>query len=888
LKICEIKVFKGRNVYSCTRVIKLVIDIDNHVDITTDNIQVFDQKIMQYLPGLKLHRYSYLIENADSAVKKHYKERYLAHVIACCIIEILNILGDDISFSKVMHIDGTVYAIIYEFIDSVSGIEAGKLAVKLLDALIYNKELDFTYELEDLIDKSIETDLGLSTKAIAKAAIDRGIPVTRIDDSNILQLGYGKYAKRIEAAITENTSCVAVDIACDKLLTKKLLDDVGIPVPNGGVCTNLYEAMSIVDYIGRPVVLKPQKGNQGKGVSTNLRDKGDIEKAFKYAKMFDDSVIVEEFIKGKDYRVLVIDNKVAAVAQRLPAYVVGNGENSIEELIYMENNKQNRGKCHEKPLTKIKIDDVTIDILKKQGYNLTSIPSKSAKILLKPGSNLSTGGIAIDCTDVIHPYNIELAIRAASVVGLDIAGIDITCRDISTPIRRETGAVIEVNAAPGLRMHLYPSIGKSRDVGKNIIDMLYPKGAPYSIPIISVTGTNGKTTTVRMISHILKVYGYKVGMTTTEGIYVDDSLIMEGDTTGPLSAQTLLTNKDIDIAVLETARGGLVRSGLGYDISDIGILTNISEDHIGLDGIYTLEDLLNVKSLVLKAIKDSGYAILNADDPMVIKAAPIIKSKIIYFSIHANNIFIHKHLAEGGTSVFIKDGLITIGVGEQLMQSIYISKVPATFGGKLIHNVENTLAAVSATYALKVPMDIIAKGVYSFYSDEIQNPGRFNIFNIYNFRVIIDYGHNIDGYLKVLDAVKKMGATRLVGIIGVPGDRGNEVIKEIGKISGGTFDRIIIKEDSDLRGRQRGEVAKLLKIGALSSNIDNEQIYIIYNEVDALKFAISSAIAGDLIVIFYEKLKPILNVIMKLEKLEGNLNYKTGESKSENVLTPVE
>ncbi len=886
MEIRDIKVYRGRNIYSHNRVIKLTVDLGVYADIPTINIPGFNQKLLQYLPGLKNHRCS--MERPDGFIQRLSEGTYLAHVIEHCAIEILNALGHDINFGQARDIDGTAYAIVYGFRDQISGVEAGKLAVRLVDALIVNRELDLNGELDVIASKSIESNLGPSTKAIAKAALDREIPVTQVGNSSILQLGYGKYSKRIEATITDNTSCVAVDIACDKLLTKELLGNVGIPVPEGGICTNLDEAMAIVQRLGKAVVLKPQRGNQGKGVSTDLRASRDIEKAFEYAKEFDDSVIVEEFIEGRDYRVLVIDNKVIAVAQRIPAHVVGNGQNSIEELIYIENSTPNRGKCHEKPLTKIEIDDVTIDILQKQGYDLKSIPKGNEKVLLKPGSNLSTGGIAIDCTDKIHPQNRELAIRAASTIGLDIAGIDITCKDISIPIAKGTGGVIEVNAAPGLRMHLYPSRGKSRDVGRDIVDMLYPKGVPHSIPIISVTGTNGKTTTVRMISHIFKVYGHSVGMTTTEGIYIDDKLLMGGDTTGPLSAQMLLSNRDIDIAVLETARGGIIRSGLGYDLTDVGILTNISKDHLGLDGIYTLEDLLHVKSLVVEAIKDSGYAILNADDPIVIRAVPNIRANIIYFSTHANNIFVHRHLAKGGTSVFVKDGTITIGVGEQVKQGVYIPQVPATFGGKLTHNVENTLAAVSAAYALKVPIATIRKAMYSFYSDEIQNPGRFNIFSIRDFRIIIDYGHNIAGYLTVLETVKKMGATRLIGIIGVPGDRDDGAIAEIGKISGEVFDRLIIKEDTDLRGRHKGEVAKLLKLGALSSGIANDQISIIYDEEDALKFAISRAMAGDLIVIFYEKLKPILNIIKNSENLSDKFNYKSTGFESDNILTPIE
>ncbi len=886
MEICEIKTYRGRNIYSHNKVIKMTIDLKDYIDIPTNKIDGFNKRLLEYLPGLMKHSCS--IGEPGGFVQRLNEGTYLAHVIEHCTIEILNCLGYDISFGRARHIGGAVYMVIYGFIDEVSGIEAGKLAVYLVKAIIDNKNIDMARALATIEKNSRERSLGPSTRAIVEAALNRGIPVIQIGSGSILQLGYGKYSKRIEATITDNTSCVAVDIACDKFLTKELLYDVGIPVPKGGICTNLDAALDIIEDIGTPVVIKPQSGNQGKGVSTCLRDSNDIKMAFEYAKQFDDNIIVEEFIDGKDYRVLVVNNKVVAVAQRLPAHVIGNGKNTIGELISLINSEPSRGEYHEKPLTKIKIDDITIDMLKKQGYTIDSIPKENVKVLLKPGSNLSTGGIAIDCTDKIHPANIDLAIRATSTIGLDIAGIDITCKDISIPITKDTGGIIEVNAAPGLRMHLYPSKGRARDVGSAIVDMLYPKGTPHSIPIISVTGTNGKTTTARIIGHIFKVYGYRVGMTTTEGIYIDDNLVMQGDTTGPISAQTVLSNKNIDVAVLETARGGIIRSGLGYDLSDVGIITNISNDHLGLDGICTLDDLLHVKSLVVEAVKDSGYAILNADDPIVTKAVPNIKSKIIYFSTHENNIIIRKHIADGGIGVYVKDDMITISAGNHFIQGIYIYQIPATFGGKLVYNIENTLAAVSTAYALGVPMDIIEKAVYSFYSDHIQNPGRFNIFNIRDFRIVIDYGHNIAGYLNVSKAIEKMGASRTIGIIGVPGDRADTVIEEIGKIAGQTFHNLIIKEDMDLRGKKRGEVAKLLEKGALLSGISREKIKIINNEVEALKYAIANAKAGDLIVIFYEKLGPILQVIKNAEATilnEFTFTHKTKLS-SDDVFTP--
>ena len=835
------------------------MDLGNYSDVATDKIEGFNDIILKCLPGLSEHRCS--IGRPGGFVQRLKEGTYLAHVIEHCAIEILNLLDQDISFGRARNIDQSEYMIIYGYRDETIGIESGKLAVKLVHTIINGGTLDLTSELKHITHKACLNSLGPSTLSIFRAAMLRGIPVRRIGDRSILQLGYGKYSKRVEATITDDTSCVAVDIACDKMLTKDILYDAGIPVPRGRVCKDINYAVAIAKDIGLPVVVKPQMGNQGKGVSTDINNENELEEAFKLAKKFDNNIIIERFIRGKDYRILVVGNKVIAVSQRLPAYVMGNGKHTVGELIDIVNSDPLRGEHHEKPLTKIKIDPITEKMLAKQGLFLNSIPKLGKRIILKPGSNLSTGGIAIDSTDIIHPINEEIAIRAVSAIGLDIAGVDITCEDIARPITPDTGGVIEINAAPGLRMHLYPSEGRPRDVGGAIVDMLYPKDKPHSIPIISVTGTNGKTTTVRMISHILRIHGYKVGMTTTDGIYIYDRLIVRGDTTGPISAQTLLSERDIDVAVLETARGGIIRSGLGYDLSDVGVLTNISKDHLGQDNIHTLDDMLHVKSLVVEAVKDEGFVVINADDKMVLKSMDKIRSNIILFSAQPNNNEIERHIKYGGMAIFIKDQLINIANKGKLLKHIHASQIPATFGGKLLYNLENMLAAISVAYALKIPIKTIERAVYSFYNDSIQNPGRFNIFNMGNFRIILDYGHNIEGYLNVLKSVQKLDASRLIGVIGVPGDRDDINIREIGKIAGEAFDYLIVKEDGDTRGRERGEVADLLIEGISKSKGSSGHIETIYDEVKAVEHAIGHARAGDLIVVFYEKLEPILSVV---------------------------
>ncbi|MDD2503468.1 MAG: cyanophycin synthetase, partial [Clostridia bacterium] len=602
-------------------------------------------------------------------------------------------------------------------------------------------------------------------------------------------------------------------------------------------------------------------GNQGKGVSLNIQSVDEIPDAFRIASEISENVLVEEYIKGNDYRVIIIGNQLAAVSLRVPAHIVGDGKHTISQLVELKNQDERRGEGHEKPLTKIKIDELSMIVLRKQGCHPDHIPEKGIRIYLKANANISTGGEAIDVTDRIHPYNQELAIRAAKTVGLDIAGVDINCMDIGKPLYKQNGVIIEVNASPGIRMHLFPSKGKSRKIGNAIVDMLFPYGSKHSIPIVSVTGTNGKTTTTRMISHILKAQGMVAGMTTTSGIYIGDKCIMKGDTTGPISARVILQDKTVDIAVLETARGGLIHSGLGYDLADVAVLTNISEDHLGLDEVYTLEDMLQVKSLVVEAVKSNGYAVLNADDKLAVQAAERTKANIIYFSVQEDNLIIHKHITEGGIAVFLRDDYITLATGNGLLKSLSIMQIPATYGGKLIHNIENCLAAFSSSYALNVPLQIIEGALTTFYCDEIHNPGRFNIYNIRDFRVVVDYGHNLAGYHRITEAVKKMGASRLIGIIGTPGDRNDLSVRKVGAVSGNAFDQIIIKEDKVSRGRKQGEIARLLQEGALSSGMDIRAISFVREEEKALQKAIHTAKAGDMIVVFYEDLDAVINVI---------------------------
>lgn len=860
MKLLSIRVYSGRNIYSHWPVVRADVDLGKYVNIPTCDIDNFNEKLLSILPGLKEHKCSKGYINGF--YERLERGTYLAHVMEHMAIEIQNILGYDLRFGKTRYLkDDTVYFMVYSYINEVVGYEAGKLAFDIIDSILNNNEIDIKSRLLYIQTMASEKGLGPSTSAIVEEAQKRNIPTIRIGENSIVQLGYGKHHRKIQATLTEQTSCMSVDIACDKELTNNILQNHGIPVPEGKIVTTIEEAIIESEKLELPVVIKPYNGNQGKGVSLNLSSVDEIAKAFEIAKQYSDRILVEKFIEGKHYRIAVVGNKMVAASERIAAHVIGNGINTIKELIDIENNNPLRGEGHQKPLTKIKIDEVMLLILDKMKMSINSIPKSGQIIYLRENDNLSTGGIAIDVTDEVHPHNIRLAIRSAEIIGLDVAGIDITTNDISKPILENSGAIIEVNACPGIRMHHYPSKGQSRNVAKAIVDLMFPEGSASSVPIISVTGTNGKTTTTRMIAKILRKNHMTVGMTSTGGVYINDELILKGDTTGPRSAEVVLMDRNIDIAVLETARGGIVNKGLGYDLADVGLITNIGDDHIGIDGINTLEDMADVKSLVVEAVKPAGYSIINADDIFAERIGKRARGNIIYFSQNHNNDLIIKHKNSGQKAVYLKENIIYIFDGEKEVPIINVKNIPATFGGALEHNIENSLGAVAATFGVGVSTHIISKGLSEFNTDISNNTGRFNIFEVRDFKVIIDYGHNIGGYIKVLNGVKKMNIGRLTGIIGIPGDRTDISILKVGEVSGKYFDNVYIKEDRDLRGRKQGEVADLLKKGCILGKLAEQQINIVLNEQEALFKAMKNAKSGDTIIVFYEEYQPLIDVI---------------------------
>ena len=866
MDILNIKPYKGRNIYSHKPVIKAVVDIGNFYDTPTCSIKQFNERLLQILPGLLRHYCSMGYEGGF--VDRLNEGTYLTHVTEHMVLELQSLMGYDVHYGKSRELEGSsIYYMVFEYKNEKYAVECLLAAVEIVNMLIGDIMPDMNGIMQYLAKTAAETDLGPSTSAIYEEAAKRNIPVTCLDDSGILQLGYGKYTRLVEASLTDKPGCIAVDIAGNKHLTKKILSEEGIPVPYGDIAYTVKSAVSAASGIGYPVVIKPFDANQGKGVFINISSSEELVTAFHAAVKYSRAVIVEKHIPGKDYRLLTVGEKMAAAAERKPPKIVGDGVHTVKQLIDMENENPLRGSDHEKPLTKIKLDDMSRQVLTKEGYDENSIPAQGVSVLLRYNGNISTGGTARDCTDEVHPDNARLAVRAAEILGLDIAGIDITCEDISMPLTADNGAVIEVNVAPGLRMHLYPAEGKPRNVAGDILELLYPQNSVYSIPIVSVTGTNGKTTVTRLIAHTLGMDGKVVGMTCTSGVYIDKECILKGDNTGPLSAARVLQDRRVEAAVLETARGGIIKRGLGYDLADVGVVVNISDDHLGIDDINTLEELAMVKSLVVEAVKPDGIAVLNASDEMTPFLMERVKCKTMLFSINDCNLLLVQQMNKGNKVVYARSGSIyLVDEGHEIFVA-RINEIPITFNGKAECNIENSLAAASALLASGASIDTVQKGLTSFKPDIDTNPGRFNIFEMGKFSVMLDYGHNPAGYRAVIDMIHATGASAYVGVIGMPGDRKDESIFEVGRLCGHYFSRLYIKEDNDLRGRNAGEVSDILYSAAAGEGMNTADITVIYSETKAFETAIMEAQPGELVVLFYEELEPALEVLEKCRSM---------------------
>lgn len=861
MKILGIQVLRGPNIWSITRkkLIQMRLDLEEMEQQPTNLIPGFSERIQTLLPSLFSHRCS--IGQPGGLFVRIEEGTWMGHVIEHIALEIQTLAGMDTGFGRTRQTKTEgIYNVVFSYLEEKAGVYAAEAAVRIAEALISGTEYDLEQDIQRLRELREQERLGPSTGSIVDEAISRRIPWIRLNKSSLVQLGYGKNQVRFRATMTERTNSIAVDIACNKEETKRLLQDAAIPVAKGVTIADPNGVRDAVRHVGFPLVFKPLDGNHGKGATINVQTMEEAEAAFEYAQKYSRRVIIERFITGYDFRILVIDHKMVAAALRVPAHITGNGLNTVQELIDIENQDPRRGYGHENVLTEITVDRDTLDLLAKNNYTLESVIPDGEIVYLKSTANLSTGGTSIDVTDLVHPENVFTSERISRVIGLDICGIDIMAPNLTHPFCENGGVVLEVNAAPGFRMHLAPSEGLPRNVAAPVIDMLYPPGKSARIPIIAITGTNGKTTTTRLVAHIVKSNGTRVGYTTSDGVYVQNSLLMEGDTTGPISAEFILRDPTVEFAVLETARGGILRAGLGFNTCDIGIVTNIQEDHLGIADIHNLDDLTRVKSVIIGAVKRSGWAVLNADNKYCIRIANKADCQVAYFSMHEDNPVIKEHCKKGGTAAIYENGYITIKKGDWKIRVTKVTHVPLTFNGSLEFMVENVLAATLATFLYGYKIEDIRVSLETFIPSAAQTPGRMNIFNFKEFKVLVDFAHNPDGFNGIKGYLSTIEATEHIGVISGTGDRRDEDIIETARISAQMFDRIIICQEKYLRGRTQQELIDLLLKGIREIKPDMK-VTINNNGDDCLKYLVSTAQSGAFITILSNTID---NAIVKI------------------------
>jgi cyanophycin synthetase len=880
MRVVERGVYRGPHLYSLTPMIRIKLDLGSLEEWPSDRLPGFTERLLKLLPGL--HQHGCCFHEPGGFVRRLREGTWLGHVAEHIAIELQSLTGAQVTRGKTRSVRGEpgVYNVMFAYNEEEVGLLAGRLALQLVDSLlppelqnvqglnrVYRDDdepalqaaFDLQAALKALSDVHRRAALGPTTQSLVHEAERRGIPVMRLDNQSLMQLGTGRYQKRIRASITGLTPSIATDAASDKDLTRSLLSDAGLPVPRGDVVRSIEAALRAAERIGYPVVVKPLDGNHGRGVSIDLSTPHEVTRAFEEAARHSRRVIVESCFKGRDHRILVVNGEVVAVAERVPALVVGDGRRSIATLVDEVNQDPRRGEGHENVMTRIKINDHALGILAKAGLDPDSVPAHGQIVYLCDTANLSTGGTAVDRTDDIHPDNALIARRAARAIGLDVAGIDFIAPDITRSVHETGGGIIEVNAAPGFRMHLQPSEGRPRNVARPVIDMLFPRGTQTRIPILAITGTNGKSTTCRMVGHILRAHGLNVGLTSTTGIYVNGDRIVEADASGPWSARVVLKDPTVDVAVLETARGGILREGLGFPECDVGLVTNIQPDHLGLKGVDTIEDLAWVKSVVVEAVHRNGTSILNADDPMVVSMRRRAGGRIGYFSLRGGADmpdFLQEHIEDGGFAVVREPGRsdggeIVIHDDGDSIHLMRAAEIPATLDGLAKFNVQNALGAVAMAYAQGVPVNVIRMALSTYTTSFEHSPGRLNVFDGHGFRVILDYAHNPAGLQALGDLILKMKSRhrRVIGMINIPGDRRDDDMREMGALATRYFDEIIFREDPARRGRRPGEIVALLAEGALASGFPEERIRRILEEDDAADLCLRMAQPGDLVVL---------------------------------------
>jgi cyanophycin synthetase len=868
-RVTRLRALRGPNYWRLAPVIACDVRLGTLEDVRSSDVPGFADRLVAALPTLYEHPCSR--GTAGGFVERLRHGTHLPHILEHVALELQTLAGSDVSFGRVVPSgDEGVWWVIVAYEEEEVGLQAVREAVALIRACLLGETPDTAPVVESLLDLYERVRLGPSTGAIVEEARRRGIPVRRLNSGSLVQLGLGKNLRRIQATMTDYTSSIAVEIAQDKDDTKRVLQNIGLPVPQGNVARSEDEAVAHATEIGFPVILKPLDASHGRGISSRLDSEAEVRAAWPAAREFGRRIVVEQFALGRDHRVLVVDGKVVACAERKPAHVVGDGTQRIRELIDEANRDPRRGVGHSKVLTRLPADAPTAEYLSRTGHTLDSVPAAGETVFLRATANLSTGGTSIDRTDEMHPDNVTACEMAAGAVGLDVAGIDVLTPDVSVPFRENGAVIIEVNASPGIRMHTHPAEGTARNVGSPMIDMLYPPGADPTIPVIAVTGTNGKTTTVRLIAHLFRHTGLTVGFTTTDGVYLQNRLVMEGDMTGPFAANIILSNPTIDVAVLETARGGLLRAGLGFDECDVGVVLNVSADHLGLRGINTVEQLADVKGVIPAVVKREGRAVLNADDPLVAPMRERTAADVVFVSTapDGENPLVAGHLARNGIAVVVEPDAagtetFVIRRGRLRIPIAAVRDVPLMLGGAARFQLTNVLSAIATTYVQGMRYDDIRAGLLSFFPSPSLTPGRLNLLRVGRGRILVDYAHNAAAIGGLIDFVQRFDARRRVGVITGPGDRRDDDLRDVGRLCA-PLDQVIVKEDGDRRGRAPGEIARLIIEGLVEAGHPRDRIEVIPDEDEAVSRLVSLVEEGDLGLVLADDVRGVLEQIRRV------------------------
>ena len=868
MKILSKNVYVGPNIYANYPVIRYQIDIGALEQWPSVKLgQEFIEGLIAALPSLQSHGCSYGEEGGFIRRLREDEGTWIGHIWEHVALELQNLAGSSVSFGRTRSLDKEgCYNVVYQYQQRDVGLEAGALGMRLLTHLMpanvqqlidaeIEEDFDFTEELRSFVRMAQRKEFGPSTGSLVAAAEDRNIPWLRLNQYSLVQFGHGKYQQRIQATITSETKHIAVEISCDKEDTHNLLNDLGLPVPQQMMVYGERQAVRAARRVGYPVVVKPLNANHGRGVSINLTTDEEVVTALAEAQKYGTSkaTLIESFLTGYDHRMLVVNDELVAVAKRVPGHVVGNGTSTIEELIEVVNQDPRRGIGHEKVLTRLELDNQAERLMEEAGYNKDSILDNEQIFFLRSTANLSTGGTAIDVTDIVHPDNRDMAVRSIKAIGLDIGGVDFLTDDISKSYKEIGGGICECNAAPGFRMHVAPSEGTPRDVAGKVIDMLFPVGSNARIPIAAITGTNGKTTTSRMLASIMKSSGFTTGMTSTDGVYIDGHLSVKGDMTGPTAAQIVLRDPSVDFAIMETARGGILKRGLGYTSCNVGACLNVTADHLGQRGINTVEQLAQIKRVVVEVAKD--VVVLNADDHLCLQMADFCDAeRICYVTMDSGHGLVREHIRSGGMAAVLEKGIngdmITIYDKGAHIPLIWTHLIPATVEGKAMHNVQNAMFAAAIAYSFDTSLEDIRQGLRIFSTSFYQAPGRLNIYDELPFKVILDYAHNPAAVQTITDLATRLdvsGKRRIV--MAMPGDRRDEDVIEVANITAKGFDSFICKADDDRRGRGHDEVPQMLKQQLIGAGISEADVQVIPSEEEAVQQALNECKKGDLLII---------------------------------------